>query len=103
MATNDVIILGDAGTELLVDCGEDLAGALDPTIHVRKPDGSEVAWAAEVVDATWLRYVTRPGDVDQAGPHLVQAGFTLGGWTGRGQADTFLVLEAFSCKRPKLL
>ena len=91
--------VGDVGTEIILDCGMDIAAASNVHIHVKKPDGSIEAWDAAIheIDGAYnyLRYVTQSGDFDVAGEYRVQAGLTLSGWTGRGETATFDVGEDF--------
>ena len=96
----DTIYQGDAGLEILVDCGRDLTGAASPSLCVRLPSGATRSWPAAVAgsgqDAARLRYVTRPGDLAEAGVYKLQAALTLGDWSGLGRTASFTVRPRFS-------
>ena len=96
----DTIYQGDVGLEILVDCGRDLTGATSPTLRVRLPSGAARVWPTAVAgsgqDAAKLRYVTRPGDLAEAGVYKLQAVLTLGDWSGSGRTASFTVRPRFS-------
>ena len=96
----DTIYQGDVGLEILVDCGRDLTGAASPTLRVRLPSGAARSWPAAVAgtgqDAAKLRYVTRPGDLAEAGVYKLQAALTLGDWSGLGRTASFTVRPRFA-------
>ncbi|EKO39697.1 MAG: hypothetical protein B193_1577 [Solidesulfovibrio magneticus str. Maddingley MBC34] len=96
----DTIYQGDVGLEILVDCGRDLTGAASPTLRVRLPSGATRTWPAAVAgsgqDAAKLRYVTRSGDLAEAGVYKLQAVLTLGDWSGGGRTASFTVRPQFS-------
>ena len=96
----DTINQGDVGLEILVDCGRDLTGAVSPTLRVRLPSGAVRSWPAAVAgsgqDAARLRYVTRPGDLAEAGVYKLQAALTLGDWSGLGRTASFTVRPRFA-------
>lgn len=82
--------VGDLGTEVILDCGEDVSAAVGPRIYVQKPDGTRTSWNATAISIAsvpnYIRYFTVAGDFDQAGEYLFQAGITFaGGWSGRGE------------------
>jgi len=91
---------GDVGLELLVDCGCDIAGAANAALLARLPSGIVRTWPAAVaaIDnrSRFLRYVTRPGDLEEAGTYRVQASLSLGGWSGTGKTALLLVRARFS-------
>lgn len=85
------IILGDVGTEIILDCGVDVSSATERAIVVKKPNGAEVVWTAEPATATSIRYFLAEGDIDMAGRWQLQARITMPGWQGHGDAATFNV------------
>jgi len=89
------IYVGDVGTEILVDCVEDISQATKTELRVLKPDKTEVVWLAVIEGATKLKYIVQPGDIDQAGLWVVQAYVELPNWKGRGESDYFEVFEHF--------
>ncbi len=96
----DTIYQGDAGTEILVDCGRDIAGAGSPGLVVRTPSGAVVAWPATTKtvnnETRYLSYVTSPGDLAEAGVYKVQASLSLGDWSGLGKTAQLSVRARFS-------
>lgn len=94
MANN--IYIGDIGTLILIDMGEDVSEAVSPVFRVKKPDGTEVEWTAEVGDTdNILQYTIVEGDLDQAGTYAVNPYLTLGDWTGSGDTVKFKVLDRY--------
>ena len=91
---NDVVFVGDIGTEIALDCGAPLTGASLLRIVVKKPSGAIVNWTAVADGPNGLRYVTQAGDLDQAGDWQLQAFVQLPTWTGRGQIVRLTVLPA---------
>ena len=93
------IYVGDVGTAIVVGLGTDLADAMSPELHVQKPDGSFVVWAATVYGSaglmTSIRYITVAGDLDQPGKYKIQPHITIGGWTGHGETVSLNVYEEF--------
>ncbi|MFP5258234.1 MAG: hypothetical protein ACLGQH_04350 [Acidobacteriota bacterium] len=94
------IYQGDVGLEILVDCGRDIAAAASTALAVRLPSGAVRLWPAAVAvvgqDASFLRYVTGPGDLAEAGTYRVQAALTLGDWSGTGRTASLVVRPKFS-------
>jgi hypothetical protein len=92
--------VGELGRSIDVVCRDDLSTATNPSFLVQKPNGDTVTWEASVVqegDAYILRYITKDGDFNEAGPYKIHPYITVGGWTG--PADdvlTITVKELFS-------
>lgn len=85
------IILGDVGTEIILDCGVDVSSATEREIVVKKPNGAEVVWTAEPAGTTSIRYFLTEGDVDMSGNWRLQARITMPGWHGHGEIASFNV------------
>jgi hypothetical protein len=94
MATNKIYI-GDIGTLISVNMGEDISAAEDVVFKVKKPDNTEVEWAAEIGDDDVLEYTVAEGDLDQAGVYYINPHLTLGDWTGSGDTVKFTVLNKY--------
>lgn len=94
------IYQGDVGLEILLDCGRDVRGAGDVAIVAKTPSGAVWTWPAgkKTVDGgtTCLSYVTRAGDLAEAGTYKVQASLSLGDWTGLGKTTSLVVRAKFS-------
>lgn len=87
--------VGDVGLAVSLDVGVDLTGAGECTILVQLPNGTEATWPA-TAEGTKLTHVTAADELAQAGVYRLQAAFTLGGWTGRGETATMTVHEPFA-------
>ena len=96
----ETIYQGDVGLEILVDCGRSLTGATRTELVVQTPSGAVRRWEATIatVDgvAGCLRYVTRSGDLAEAGMYRLQAGVNLDGWSGRGKTASLRVRPLFA-------
>lgn len=78
------IYVGDVGTVLVLDCGQDISAAIARSIEVRKPGGSPVSWAASASGLNAIQYVSLAETFDLAGYWVLQAKVTLptGVWLG---------------------
>lgn len=78
------VYVGDTGTLIVLDCGQDISAATARSIEVRKPDGATVSWAASASGTNSIAFTTLAGSLDQAGEWLLQASVTLpsGKWLG---------------------
>ena len=76
--------VGDTGTVITLDCGQDVSGATARTIEVQKPDGTIASWTAVASGANYIAYTTDANSLDQPGCWLLQASVTLptGAWLG---------------------
>jgi hypothetical protein len=81
----------DEGTELIVDTGIDLSGAVDYKIKIRKPDGTIIAWIPSVYMDSYLKYTLKNGDIDQKGMWTVQSYIELPTGKWHGVKTTFIV------------
>ena len=91
----DKVYVGDIGTDIIVDCGEDISTATKTKISVKKPDGSKVLWSASIYNTNYLKYTTVANDLNQSGKYKVQASLTLGAWSGLGETACFTVYSLF--------
>lgn len=89
------VYVGDYGTVVSINCGEDVSGATVAQLKVQKPGGTIVTWTATVYGTDYLRYTIQDGDLDEAGVWKIQAAVTLPSWKGLGKTDTFTVYEAY--------
>lgn len=90
------LYVGDVGTSIILDCGQDISAATARSIDVKKPDGSIVSWSAVASGTTAIRFDTVAGTLDKGGTWKVQARVTLptGDWSGA--TAEFDVFERFS-------
>lgn len=87
--------VGDTGTAIVLDCGQDISTATVRSIEVRKPDGSVTSWPAVASGATAISFTTVAGTLDAPGKWLLQAHITLGGGAWRGETAALAVYAAF--------
>jgi hypothetical protein len=87
--------VGDVGTKIIVDGGEDISSATVMRLYVKKPDGVIVTWNAALEGVTKLTYTVQAGDWDIAGRYLLQAYVVTPSWTGRGDTVSFDVTAVF--------
>jgi hypothetical protein len=92
---SDKVYVGDVGTDIIVDCGQDISGATSTSLEVNKPDGTNVSWTATIYQSNYLKYTIIADDFDQEGIYRVQSKLTLGGWTGRGETANFRVYNPY--------
>lgn len=89
------VYVGDIGTQIVLDCGQDISSATARSIEVRKPDGSTASWPATASGMTAIAYVTLAGSLDMPGPYRLQALVTLPSGTWRGETAQLSVYAAF--------
>jgi hypothetical protein len=84
MPTNSKVYVGSIGTLIVLDCGQDISGATARSILVRKPDGTEVTWAAVASGTDSIAYTSVADTFDKPGLWRLQAQVTLpsGSWPG---------------------
>jgi hypothetical protein len=91
--------IDEIGTDVIVDCGQDISTATVHKLEVRKPDGTTDEWDAEPYtiddEPNYLIYTTISGDFDQAGLYSIQSYIEMDGWEGRGQTVTFEVFNNY--------
>lgn len=94
------IYQGDTGLELLVDCGRDITGAGNPALLVRTPSGAVRRFAGTLATedgvTRCIRYVTKAGDLAEAGVYRLQAALSLGDWSGLGKTACLTVRARFN-------
>lgn len=78
--------IGDEGTIILIDMGEDLSGASLVSVKYFKPDRKTIGTLEGSVDSTTkIKAITTAAFLDMEGDYiLVPYAEDLGGWTGHG-------------------
>lgn len=89
------VYVGDTGTAIILDCGQDVSAATARSIEARKPDGTTVSWAASASGTNAIRFDTLAGTLDQAGKWRLQAKVTLPSGLWRGATAELVVYAAF--------
>ena len=84
--------VGDIGTSLVIDLGEDVSGAASTKIVARKPDHTTAIWSSFAVNETVV-YIIEDGDLDQHGEWLLQAYVDLSSWSGYSTTAILVVGE----------
>ena len=88
------LYVGDTGTVIQLDTGQDLSAATDLKIEVSKPDGTVTSWPADKL-GTAMRFTTLASTFDQAGTYKVQAHVTAAGGDWRGETAKLVVFDRF--------
>lgn len=88
--------IGDVGTEIELDCGQDISAASALTIEALKPDGTIVVWTGTLQGSTGISYIVPSGTLDQAGDWYLQAKVTIGAGTWYGESARLKVYERFT-------
>ena len=90
--TRDAYI-GDYGTQVILNTGEDLTQATINTVSilVKKPSGSFITWVGSVLETTKILYELKEGDLDETGTWIIQAIVDASIWKGKGRTSSFRV------------
>lgn len=89
------VYVGDTGTQIVLDCGQDVSAATLRSIEVQKPDGTVVSWPAVASGTDALAYTSLAGTFDQVGKWRLQAKVTLPSGVWRGATVQLAVYAAF--------
>jgi hypothetical protein len=88
--------VGDTGTKILVEVGENISNALELVLRIKKPDGSTDNWTGTVQGLTKIQYDTKAGDWNIPGEYKLQSYVRLSNWSGLGNTTTFTVNAAWT-------
>ncbi len=89
------VYIGDTGTVISLDCGQDVSAATARSIEARKPGGTVVTWTAVADGTNGIKYTTLADTLDQAGTWLLQAVVTLASGKWRGETAELVVYPAW--------
>lgn len=89
------VYVGDTGTVIVLDCGQDVSAASARSIEYRKPDGTTGSWAASASGTNAIQFTTLAGTLDQAGRWRLQAKVTLPSGVWLGETADLMVYPAF--------
>lgn len=89
------VYLGDTGTVITLDCGQDVSSATARAIEARKPSGDVVSWTASASGADAISYTTDDDDIDEVGDWRLQAHVTTAAGEWLGETVTLRVYPAF--------
>lgn len=85
--------MGEAGTQLTVNCVATITTASPVALIISKPDLTRAVWTPTISGASALIYTTISGDFNQVGRYSLQASITIGAWSGHGETAEFVVYE----------
>jgi uncharacterized phiE125 gp8 family phage protein len=84
--------VGEIGTDIILDCGQDISDATVSDIYYTKPSGKTGHWTGSVYLTNYVKYTTTAaGDLDEAGVWQLQAKLTSPSWTGYGAMTEQLI------------
>lgn len=89
------VYVGDTGTSIVLDCGQDITAATARSIQVRKPDGSVVTWSAVASGTDSIAYTSLADTFDKPGAYKLQALVTLPSGMWRGSTASLTVYGVF--------
>ncbi len=72
-----MIYIGDIGTVLRIDCGEDISSGASFAIKYRKPDKTTGTWVATLEGTDSMQYAIEDGDMDLKGTWRLQGVVTV--------------------------
>lgn len=87
--------VGDTGTVITLDCGQDISAATARSIEARKPDGTTASWAASASGTDAIAFTTLADTLDMAGTWRLQAHVELPSGAWRGETAMLQVYPAF--------
>jgi len=98
--TGGVPFVGDTGTRVKLDCGEDISTATVMRVKYEKPDGTDGYWTAALdlsdADTETIYYDTLAADFDQSGRWRLQSYIEMPGWAGHGEIVYLRVYDPIS-------
>lgn len=89
------VYVGDVGTQIVLDCGQDISAASVRKIEVRKPDKTEVSWTATASGTNAVAFITLADTLNMAGVWQMQAHVTLPSGEWRGETAPLRVYAKF--------
>ena len=90
------VYVGDVGTQIILDCGQDISAATAISIEVKKPNGGTASWAAAANGTNAISCFTGGANaLTLAGTWLLQAKVTLPSGTWRGETAQLVVYATF--------
>lgn len=89
------VYVGDIGTEIILDCGLNIAAATSVSMRVRNPSGATSTWTAVLEGTTQIKHVTVEGDLAVPGVYRIQAKVVMPDWSGTGSTAEFTVYREF--------
>lgn len=95
MGLQKKIYVGDAGTELIFDTGQNINDATARTVEASRPDSTTASILADASGMTAVRFITNESTFDQAGDWLLQPKVTTPAGTWRGETVSLRIYAPF--------
>jgi hypothetical protein len=90
------VYVGDIGTQIVLDCGQDISAATARSIEIKKPNGRTVSWPATASGTNAITCTTGGSNLlDVSGAWQLQAKVTLPSGTWRGETVALNVYASF--------
>ena len=83
--------VGDIGTLVQYDCGEDITDQTTLEINYKKPDGTTGTWAATVSGTDIVEYETTSATDLLEGTTIIQVYIETPAWIGHSEKKTFTI------------
>lgn len=90
------VYVGDTGTVIVLDCGEDVSNAVSRTIQARKPNGQVVSWVASASGTNSISFTSIGDTFDLPGVWKLQAVVALLNGTWKGATASLQVYPPFT-------
>ena len=94
MSTQKVYV-GDTGTAVIIDCGQDISAATLRSVEMLRPDNFPVSVAASASGANSITFTTLSGTFDTAGVWKLQPKVTLPTGVWRGETVSLVIYAPF--------
>lgn len=78
------VYVGDVGTVVVLDCGQNVSAAISRSVDVRRPDGSSTNWPASASGTNAIQVTIGAGELAVAGAWRLQANVEMPTGTWRG-------------------
>ena len=83
--------VGDIGTVIEVNMGDDISAADLVELHVKKPDGSLDEWTGTIYNSNYIKYTIIEGDFSVAGVYTINPYLEFAAWQGSGEPVTIYI------------
>ena len=90
------LYVNDVGSDIILETGLTLTGAISLKIIGRKPDFTEFEWDASIQDTTSVFHTTLVDDLDQPGIWTVQSSVEMSDGKWLGESVSFEVFRKFN-------
>lgn len=88
-----VIYVNDQGTEITLNCLQNISTATVMKIIAKNPLGQKKTWSATLQGTNYVRYLLGSGDIDMPGKWQFQSYIEMPNWKGRGEWATVEVKD----------